>query len=99
MERMTRRKKKRKHRKKKEKKVSGEEQRGQRGVTCPIRGQACIFLFFQVDFAVKSWNVILSRNILNKSAFLKMIIKSRVDLAAKKYLLEIRRFRVWFQED
>ena len=50
------------------------------------------FFFFQIVFAARPWKLAPAQVMVDRCAFVKMLLKSRADLTAKKYLVEIRRF-------
>ena len=58
-----------------------------------------LFYFFQIVFAARSWKLAHGQAIVNRCAFVKMLLKSRADSKAKKYLVEIRRFLAWCKQN
>ena len=50
------------------------------------------FCFFQIAFAARPWKLAPAQVMVDRSAFVKMLLKSRADSTVKKYLVEIRRF-------
>ena len=57
------------------------------------------FCFFQIVFAARFWKLAPAQVMVDRSAFVKMLVKSGADSTAKKYLVEIRRFLAWCKQN